>query len=359
VKDRFDEVMERFLVPISEYEGPVMDSTYFLRKDGSFVFAEGYCHPPGAFWGMIIKYPLPGGHIDIFGREYGWTHRVIVDGELAIISPEQQVENQFKVDPGLRGRQGVKPVFARNFVRFPLSDFIGYFDARHSMKELRKEHEWIDTAVRKTCRLLNWNPEQTGVTGSLAYGKVEDDIDLVFIGTPEENAGVARTIRSYRAIHPEARVFELGKEWPLRFYYAGTLICPFFRYSAPEYIPLLQCEMEAEEEGVALEATVSDDIHNLYLPAIVGLTDLKREDGRPEEDLDLIIYNGALRGELWRGDRIRLRSVIVRVTTSQTGTFRAALVIGDRQVEKIKSLDLTRKEIHDKKMEVEDDYYQY
>jgi len=117
--------------------------------------------------------------------------------------------------------------------------------------------------------------------------------------------------------------------------------------------------MEAEEEGVALEATVSDDIHNLYLPAIVGLTDLKREDGRPEEDLDLIIYNGALRGELWRGDRIRLRSVIVRVTTSQTGTFRAALVIGDRQVEKIKSLDLTRKEIHDKKMEVEDDYYQY
>lgn len=332
MKDQFDERMERFLVPATAFEGPVMDSTYFLRKDGSFVFSEGYCHPQEAFWGMIIKYPQPGGHIDLFGREYGWTHRVFIDGELAMVPLPQQVENQFKVAPELRAIQGEKPVFARNFVKFPLSDFIGYFDARHSMRELRREHEWIDSAVRKTCRLLDRDPDQTGVTGSLAYGRVEDDIDLVFIGSPDENAVVARAIIRYLVDHPESRVVELRKEWPLRFYYAETLICPFFRYAETSQIPLFQCEMEVVEDGMTMEAVVSDDTHNLYLPAVVGLTEIVREDGRAEDDLELIVYNGALRGELWRGDRVRLQPVIVKITTPGAGTRRALLVTDDDQL---------------------------
>ena len=285
--DKFDKIMEQFLVPISEFEGPVMDSTYFMKNDGSFVFSEGYCHPEGAFWGMIIKYPLPGGHIDIFGREYSWTHRVEIDGELCIIPNSQQVENQFKVAPELRAFQGEKPPYARNFIKFPLSDFSGYFDARHSMRELRKEYQWIDEVVLKTCELLEWNPDDTGVTGSLAYGRVEDDVDMMFIGTPAENAAIAGKIRQYVESNPEARVFELGREWPLRFYYAGTLICPFFRYSDPAQIPLLDCEIEVVEGGITLEATVADDTHNLYLPAIVGLTDLRREDGRDRKSTRL------------------------------------------------------------------------
>ena len=334
VKDRFDEIMDRFLFPIAAFEGPVMDSTYFLKKDGSFVFSEGYCHPRDAFWGMIIKYPLPGGHIDLFGREYSWTHRVIVDGELRMVPNHQQVENQFKVDPGLRVIQGEKPPYAHNFVKFPLSDFAGYFDTLHSMRELRREYEWIDEAVLKTCKLLKWNPDQTGVTGSLAYGRVEDDIDLVFIGSPEENAGVARAIGKYLADHPENRVVELGKEWPLRFYCAGTLICSFFRYADTSQIPLFQCEMEVVEDDIRLEAVVSDDTHNLYLPAIVGLTEIRRKDGRPEKDLELIVYNGALRGELWRGDRVRLQPLIVNILTPGSGTRRALLVTEDDQLTK-------------------------
>ena len=329
--DQFDRIMERFLVPMAEFKGPVMDSTYFLKNDGSFVFAEGYCHPRDAFWGMIIKYPLPGGHIDIFGREYSWTHRVVVDGELQIIPNSQQVENQFKVAPELRAFQGKKPPFARNFIKFPLPDFSGYFDARHSMKVLREEHEWMDVAVRKTCDLLQWNSDETGVTGSLAYGRVEDDIDLMIIGSPAENAGIARKIRRYVESTPEARVFELGREWPLRFYYADTLICPFFRYADPAQIPLLECEMEIVEEGITLEAIVGDDTHNLYLPAIVGLTDLKREDGSPEDDMDLIVYNGAMRGEVWEGDRIRIKPTIISLTTPSAGTRRAALITEEDQ----------------------------
>ena len=331
MKDKFDKIMEQFLIPISDFEGPVMDSTYFMKNDGSFVFSEGYCHPEGAFWGMIIKYPLPGGHIDIFGREYSWTHRVEIDGELCIIPNHQQVENQFKVAPELRAFQGEKPPYARNFIKFPLSDFSGYFDARHSMRELRKEYKWIDEVVRKTCELLEWNPDDTGVTGSLAYGRVEDDVDMMFIGTPEENAAIAQKIRRYVESNPEARVFELGREWPLRFYYAGTLICPFFRYADSEQIPLLDCDIEILEEGIAMEATVADDTHNLYLPAIVGLTDLRREDGSPEGDMELIIYNGALRGEVWKGDRIRINLTIINLTTPSAGTRRAALITEEDQ----------------------------
>jgi len=67
-------------------------------------------------------------------------------------------------------------------------------------------------------------------------------------------------------------------------------------------------------------ATVADDTHNLYLPAIVGLTDLRREDGSPEGDMELIIYNGALRGEIWKGDRIRINTTIINLTTPSAGT---------------------------------------
>ena len=327
--------MDKFLLPMKSFEGPVMDSTYFMRKDGSFVFSEGYCHPPRSFWGMIIKYPLAGGHIDIFGRTFSWTHRVFIDGELTMVPEAQQVENQFKVAPELRSLQGEKPIFAKYFVKFPLSGCSGYFDARHSMAALRRDYEWIDTAVRETCRMLEWDHDRTGVTGSLAYGLVEDDIDLVFIGSPKENAAVARGIRRFLAANREARVVELGKEWPIRFHYAGTLICPFFRYANPTQIPLPNCEMTVIEENVSLEGTVGDDTHNLYLPAIVGLTEIRRSDGRREDDLELILYHGALRGELWEGDRVRLNSYIVDLAVPGRDNRRALLVVDHGQVEKI------------------------
>ncbi len=324
--DRFDEVIGKYLVPMADFKGPVIDSTYFFRKDGSFVFSEGYCHPPGALWGIIIKYPHQDGHIDIFGRPYSWTHREIIDGELVIVPSEQQVENQFKVDPELRDFQGEKPPYARNFVKFPLSDFKGYFDGRHSMELLRSEYGWIDRAVRETCELLEVDPDGTGVTGSLAYGRVEEDIDIVFIDGPEKNAQTAENIRRYVKEHPEAKVIELGKEWPLRFHFAGTLICPFFQYSDPSQIPFRQGSMEVLEEGVSLRAVVTDDLHNLYLPAIVGLSDVKRSDGGTEEDMELVVYNGAMRGELWRGDKLDFRADLVLLTTPDKSPRRAALV---------------------------------
>jgi len=336
-RDSFAEMMDKFLVPIAEFEGPVMDSTYFFRRDESFVFAEGYCHPPGAFWGMIIKYPKADGHIDLFGRKYGWTHREYIDGELRMIPDDRQLANQFRVAPELRARQGEKPVYARKFVRFPLAGCLGLFDSVRSMRILRQSYPWIDEAVQKTCRLLDWDPDRTGVSGSLSYGLVEDDIDMVFIGSPEENAGVAARIREYLAEHPEGRVVELGKEWPIRFHYADTLICPFFRYAEISQIPLFDFTMEVAEEDVDLEGTVGDDTHNLYLPVLVNLTGIRRADGKPEADRDLVVYHGAHRGELWRGDRVRLRGTIVDLTVPGRGTRRAILVTDGKNLERIET----------------------
>ena len=333
MKDQFDEVMEKFLVPMDDFQGPVLDSTYFLRRDGSFVFAEGYCHPPRALWGMIIKYPLAGGHLNVFGRPYSWTHREYIDGELRIVPYARQLENQFKVAPELKALQGDKPPFARDFVRFSLSDFQGYFDGRRSLRLHRQALPWMDQAVRATAELLKVEEEKLGVSGSLSYGRVEDDIDLVFSGTPEENRAVVGRIRAYIKENPSARVMELGKEWPLRFYYADTLICPFFRYAEERRIPLRQCEMIVREPSVRFSAAVSNDLHGFYLPAILGLTGIRREDGKDLPDLDLIVYHGALRGELFRGDRVRGEADLVDVTTPE-GIHPALLVVGIDQIHK-------------------------
>jgi len=70
----FDQIMDRFLRPLSELPGGrAGDSQYFLRKDGSFIFTEGYCHPEGGMYGKMIYYPKKGGKINVFGREYGCT----------------------------------------------------------------------------------------------------------------------------------------------------------------------------------------------------------------------------------------------------------------------------------------------
>ena len=285
---------------------------------------------------MIIKFPLAGGHLNVFGRPYSWTHREYVDGELRIVPYAQQLENQFKVAPELKALQGEKPLFARDFVKFPLSDFIGYFDGRRSLKLHREQLPWMDKAVRATAALLQAEEGNLGVSGSLSYGRVEDDIDLVFSGSPEENRAIVGRIRDYIKENPSARVVELGREWPLRFYYADTLICPFFRYAEESRIPLRQCEMIVREPSVRFSATISSDLHGFYLPAILGLTGIKREDGKELPDLDLIVYHGALRGELFQGDQVRGEADLIEVTTPE-GSRPALLVVGIDQIHKVSS----------------------
>ncbi|HPJ73157.1 MAG TPA: hypothetical protein PK636_10760, partial [bacterium] len=174
----------------------------------------------------------------------------------------------------------------------------------------------------------DYDPDRAGVSGSLAYGRVEDDVDLVIVADPEEIYRIGAAIRKYKAGHPQARVVELGKEWPVRFHYAGTLICPFFRYADPaRQAPLFDCRMSLLEDGVSIEGTVADDFHGYYLPAILGLEGVRRPDtGEALENMELIIYHGAMRGELRTGDRVRTRAQLVEVSAPGRPARRAVLV---------------------------------
>ena len=49
--DRFDEVISEYLVPTSKLGPQIEDSLYLLHNDGSFVYSQGYYHPPGAIFG--------------------------------------------------------------------------------------------------------------------------------------------------------------------------------------------------------------------------------------------------------------------------------------------------------------------
>ena len=56
VQDLFDRTIRRYVVPISELrEGPG-DCCYFFRKNGSFVFSQGYSHPKGGLYCKIIYF---------------------------------------------------------------------------------------------------------------------------------------------------------------------------------------------------------------------------------------------------------------------------------------------------------------
>nr|HPJ73174.1 hypothetical protein [bacterium] len=230
--DTFDTMMNKFLVPLETLTGGVKDSVYFLRRDGCFVFSHGYYHPhPGEFIGKIIYYPTPEGTADIWGRRYEAMHKAWVGGEHVAILNDVQIVKHYEIDPRLDPSRP-RPLVADFTLEFPLEEFLGYFDPHHSLIECTALHPVVGEWVEKTSALFDFPREKMGVTGSLAYGKIEEadmDFDVIFAGSMEENARVIERIREL-VRDPSRQVFEFGKYWPIRTYHEGFLICPFFVY---------------------------------------------------------------------------------------------------------------------------------
>jgi len=160
--------------------------------------------------------------------------------------------------------------------------------------------------------------ERLGCTGSTCYGKFEepgDDIDTVFYGTIAENRKILARIKEVTR-DPSRRVFEFNRFWPIRFYWKGVMICSFFNYRLPAEIPLQDCRMKILKKGIRAVGQVSDDTHTIYMPPIVKLTHLM-VDGRKNPDLDLIIYDGSLRGEFYQGDYLEFQGDRVLVQTKR------------------------------------------
>jgi predicted nucleotidyltransferase len=325
--DKFDKMMEKFLNPVSDLGGRVKDSLYFLREDGCFVFSHGYYHPtPGYFIGKIIYYPLAEGDADIWGRRYQAMHKAWIDGEHVAIMNDVQIVKQYEVDPSLDPDKP-RPLVADYTLEFPLKDFVGYFDPARSLELCREMYpETVKPWAAQAAELMQFPPDKMGVTGSLAYGKIEEadmDFDVIFMGNLEENLLVRDQLHR-SSEEPARKVFEFGRYWPIRIYHNGFLLCPFFVYENWEDVPLAQAEVSVIERDVTVSGTIVDDTHNAYLPIILELKDAIL-NGKARDNLRVICYDGSIRGEYWEGERIWLEGRLLRIA-DRKGEYDAVAV---------------------------------
>ncbi len=332
--DAFDRIIGQYLVPLAEMERGPEDALYFLRKDNSFVFAQGYCHPRGGVYCKIIYYPEKDGWMSIHGRRYGTTIKRMVGGKLELIPHDQQLKRHFEIDPTLDPNKKL-PCWAEYHVELPLSDFAGFFDHRTSLRKAMEMYPQVADAVSKASDILEVPAERLGCTGSLSYGKLEepaDDVDLCIYGTIEQNRRVISKIHALTQ-EPARRVVEFGKFWPMRFYHRDIMICPFFKYLDTREIPLREMQVEILQENVEASGRVKDDTHGIYMPVMLTLEQVV-VGGAPREDIALIIYDGSLRGEYRRGDSLALNGArLVRVKERGT-VFQSLLVTISSQIRK-------------------------
>lgn len=332
--DTFDRIIGRYLVPLAEMKGGARDAVYFLKKDNSFVFAQGNCHPKNGVYCKIIYYPQDDGWMSIHGRRYGTTIKRMVNGKIELIPHDQQLKKQFEVDPALDPHKKI-PCWAEYHIELPFSEFTGFFDHRASLRKAMETFPQVGDAVSKASDVLEVPVERLGCTGSLSYGKLEepvDDIDLCIYGTIEQNRRVIARIKALTK-EPKRRVVEFGKFWPMRFYHQDFMICPFFEYLDPDEIPLKEMRVEVLRENVNAAGCVKDDTHGIYMPAVLGLEQVTI-GGVPHEDIALIVYDGSLRGEYYRGDNLALNGARLIRVRERGAVFQALLVTVSPQIKK-------------------------
>lgn len=315
----FEKSIQKYLLPVEKLDDGPSDAMYFLHRKGGLVYSEGYAHPPGGLFGCLIKYPDARGHIVIFGKKFGWTHRRYEGGELVVVPYREQLRRQVELLPELAARPPCPP-YADYFSHFFLSEMKGFFDNKRSLRLLMESTPRIAEIVSSLVKLLGVPGERVGCNGSLSYGyfeEPEEDVDVVFFGTVKENFEVIERIRQLKRENPDRECVELGKTWPLRFKHFGTIICPFFKYIRADEIPLKDFHMEVVKESVSASGVVVNDRHTGYLPALLTLDRVIIDGRKRRQPIDLVIYNGAQRGEYFNGYRLRVRSRLVRITKAR------------------------------------------
>ncbi len=314
--DLFEKTIQKYLLPLEKLDNGPSDAMYFLHKKGGFVYCEGYAHPPGGLFGCLIKYPDPDGHIDILGKRFNWTHRRYDEGKLVVVPYKEQVRRQVELLPELATRPPCPP-YADHFSHFLLSEMRGFFNGKRSLKILMESTPRIAEVVGSLEEILGVPAERVGCNGSLMYGyfkEPDEDVDVTFYGTVQENFKVIERIRHLKKEDPERECVELGKTWPLRFKHMGTVVCPFFKYTRVDEIPLKDFRMEVVKESVAADGMVVDDRHTGYLPILLSLDRVMLDGRRRNQPIDLVIYDGSQRGEYFNGDKLRVKSRLVKIT---------------------------------------------
>jgi hypothetical protein len=337
MKDRFDQMMEEFLVPLSRLGERVTDCTYFLRKDGSLAFAQGYHHPPGVISGKIIYYPNKGGWVDIFGREYECMHKSYRNGKMYSYTNPDQIKKHFDLFPELARTAPLAPIIKNNLL-LPLSDFAGFFDPKKSLRLCVELYPKIRDGVAAASDILGVPVDRMGLTGSLQYGRLEehdDDTDIIFYGTVEENYALMRKIRRIVKEDPKRHVHEFEKFWPLRFYHGGILVCPFFVYAREDEIPLLDCAIRVTKKQATITGRIADIRQSIYMPLFFPLESVKL-NGEPRDRYTLILADSYVRGEFEAGQRVRAVGELVQVEKGGT-SYPAIIAANNWDVTAVKS----------------------
>lgn len=320
---RFWETIGDYLTPMDSLDARIWDSTYFMRNDDSLVFCEGYCHPRGSLYGKIIYYPREGGDVSIHGRSYECITKKMVDDEMIYVTHPAQIARQCQLDPTLARR---RPPYATYELAFRMDEFRGFFDCRKSLRTAMEHFPRIGLAARQVSEVLDIPLDRLGVTGSLAFGVYDprdEDFDVVFYGTVDDNRRVVKRIYEITR-DPRRQVIEFNKLWPMRFHHDGVLVCPFFVYADWREVPLKHFTVTVLKEKVLATGRVGDDRHAIYMPAILQLDSVVL-DGARHAPLPLIIYDGALRGDFRERDEVRCSAMLVRVRQGRE-EFEALLV---------------------------------
>jgi len=354
----------RFIQPV-DTSADFRDATYFLRNDGTMVFSEGYYHgiekPAGEreVVSHIVFVPWneekPGpdySRKDIFGQLYENITKEIMNNQPLDRFYPLQLERYIEVDP--TQREKARPVYARYKSLVPVTDLVGCFPTRHSLKAIidrAGEEEAADNirvVTEHTAELLEIEVDRIGISGSLSLGTYTDphDVDYVIYGSAGEVKRMVRFMQKLTDSDEKRRVREFGKYWPIRFWdWAGGkkfMICPFFAYLDPEEAPLRNFDCEDLGEAV-ITGRIVDDTHNAFNPTYL-LIDEVELDGRDCPDVTrLILYHGGERGDWREGYRFRARGRRVRIRTYRTAggerqpleEFEALLVNNLDQVKKI------------------------
>ncbi len=336
MKDRFDEVIGEILSPMSDLKKGPLDTTYLMRKDGSFVYTEGYWHPPDAVVGKLIYYPDPEGEKEIHGRRYASIVKEMRDGKEAYVSHKDQIKKLYRLFPDLPP-DSHHLILAEYQVAFPRDSFAGYFNDQASLRYVMEHFPRIKEVVEMTSDLFEVPMKHLGITGSSALGRQGNDIDLVFFGTPKENMKTVHKLWSIIYGQPERQVVEYGKFWPLKIYVDRAEVCTFYVYRNLLDAPVRDCSVELVKDPVEVYGTVADNRHSLYVPVVLGLENVYI-DGKKTDDIQLVMYDGAMRGEFKEGLRLHIKGRLVNLVKKGVKTPAIAVVDGfDIELERFRT----------------------
>jgi predicted nucleotidyltransferase len=331
------------VTPINPNAFPdIRDAQLYIHSDGFIINAEGWYHPDERLVGEVMYAPDHLGNRQIFDRTYRkvtllpGTHTPVAYADrgrlLAVYRPEFD-------------QTTVNPYFARYKQIFHRDKLAAYISNEHVfntlMPRLQEEGNQVVEDIAGIGSLLSLEiaSVQKGFTGAPSFGQLHQlhDLDIVFSGSLNENHAIAGAMRKLVRQSPERRLQEGGKGWNIRFFNdRNTLICSFFTYKNADDAPLRDFSMEIIDEDTTLEGTVSDDMHNVYTPTILGLEKtriLRMGDAIVQKAIKkpvrLVAYHTATRGECFEGDRVRARGALVRIVAS--GQEELALCVIDRE----------------------------